>query len=65
MKTQAEALFSHLRRRWHTYGDMLSLRVSTSPWKRISEGLHHLKEGERLEKRTNHKGLVVYRVVKG
>lgn len=65
MKTQAEVLYRHLRRRWMTYGDMLALQVSVCPWKRVSEGLHHLRDGEKLAKKTTHRGLVAYRVVKG
>lgn len=62
--TQAERLFEALRRRPMTYGDMLELKVSTSPWKRVTEGLHRLKPGEKLVK-GERKGLVTYRVVKG
>jgi hypothetical protein len=62
--TQAQRLFSHLRRRGHTTMEMLQLGISVSPWKRLSEGLHHLKPGERLVKSTNARGLVVYRVMK-
>lgn len=65
MKTHAERLYQELRRRWMTAGDMLELRISTSPWKRCSEGTHHLREGERLVKKINGRGLVCYRVVRG
>lgn len=65
MKTQAERLFHHLRKRWMTTGEMLDLHISTSPWKRLSEGLRHLRDGERLAKRVNGRGLVCYRVVRG
>ena len=62
--TQAERIFTHLRRKAMTYGEMLDLHVSTSPWRRVSEGLHHLKPGEKLVK-GQRKGLVTYRVSKG
>lgn len=65
MKTQAEQLFHHLRKRWMTAGDMLDLHISTSPWKRVMEGAKHLREGERIAKKTNERGLVAYRVVRG
>lgn len=65
MKPQAERLFNELRKRWMTAGDMLDLHISTSPWKRVSEGMHHLQQGERLAKKINRRGLVCYRVVKG
>lgn len=65
MKTQAEVLFQHLRKRWMTTRDMLDLRISNSPWKRLSEGQHHLRPGERIVKKPNAKGLVCYRVVRG
>lgn len=64
MKTQAERLFHELRKRWMTAGDMLDLHISTSPWKRVSEGLRHLRPGERVAKKTNAKGLVCYRVIR-
>lgn len=63
-KTQAERLFVHLRRRAMTYGDMEALRISTCPWRRLSDGLHHLKDGEQLVKGVNKEGLTTYRVVK-
>lgn len=65
MKTQAEQLFHHLRKRWMTAGDMLDLHISTSPWRRVTEGLRHLRDGERLVKKVNDRGLVAYRVVRG
>lgn len=39
-QTQAEQLFRALRKHPHTYGDLLALRVSTSPWRRLSESAH-------------------------
>lgn len=61
--TQAERIFTHLRRRAHTTMEMLQLGISVSPWKRISEGLHRLRPGERLVK-GERKGLRTYRVVR-
>lgn len=63
MKTQAEILYSHLRRRAMTTMEMLSLGVSVAPWKRLVEGQHYLKPGEVLVK-GERKGLRTYRVVK-
>lgn len=65
MKTQAERLYHELRKRWMTAGDMLDLHISTSPWRRLTEGTHHLREGERLAKKVNGRGLIAYRVVRG
>lgn len=63
MATQAERLFSHLRRKAMTTMEMLSLGISVAPWKRIVEGLHHLKPGEKLVKGSRD-GVRTYRVVK-
>lgn len=57
--TQGQRLITHLKRRWMTYGDMLELRISTSPWKRAQEAL---PRGWELRKKTNDKGLVMWRV---
>jgi hypothetical protein len=57
--TQGRLIIDALKRRPYTYGDMLALRVSTSPWKRVRECLRHderLVKGER-------KGLTTWRVV--
>ena len=64
IKTQAERIYTHLRRKPHTYGEMLALRISTSPWKRIFDGQRHLKEGEQLVSGTNKDGLVTWKVAK-
>jgi hypothetical protein len=38
-KTQGEMLADQLKRRPHTYGDMLGHKISTSPQKRVAEWL--------------------------
>jgi hypothetical protein len=64
--SHCEQLIRALRRRPMTYGDLLALRVSTSPWKRLSEAAHlYLKPHERLERFKRAKdGLVVFKVVR-
>jgi len=62
--TQAQKLLSALRRRGHTYMELLQLGVSTSPWKRLAEGERYLKPGERLERKKNAQGLTVLRVTR-
>ena len=59
--TQGRVLIAALRRRAHTYRDMLAHGVSMSPWKRIAECLG---ADERLVKGTNRQGLTTWRVVK-
>jgi hypothetical protein len=59
--TQGRVLIAELRRKAHTYRDMLSHGVSMSPWKRIAECL---RADERLIKGTNTAGLTTWRVVK-
>lgn len=46
-----------------TYMEMLSLGISTCVHKRLAEGVHHLKPGEKLVK-GERKGLRTYRVTK-
>lgn len=62
-KTQAERIFVHLRRRPHTYMEMVALGISSCPWKRIKEYAHQLKDGEELV-RGERNGLVTYRIGK-
>lgn len=66
-QTHAEQLVRAIRRRQHTYGDMLALRVSTAPWKRLAEAAHlYLKPREILKReRRKSDGLVVFRIVRG
>lgn len=64
MKTQAERLYAALRRRPHTTMEMLALGVSVCPWRRLSEGLHYLKPGEKLVK-GERDGRVTYAVKRG
>lgn len=61
--TQAQKLHTHLRRRAMTYMEMLSLGISTCVHKRLAEGMHYLKPGEKLVK-GERKGLRTYRVTK-
>jgi hypothetical protein len=58
--TQGRVLIEALKRKRHTYMDMLSHGVSTSPWKRIGECL---REGEMLVKAPNKDGLTTWRVI--
>lgn len=58
--TQGRLLIAALKRRPHTYMDMLMHGVSCSPWKRVSESLRH---GEALVKGKNARGLTTWRVV--
>lgn len=63
--TQAEKIVSALRKRWMSYLDLEMLRVSSCPWKRLSESGHrHLRPGERIDKKTGSDGLIRYRVVR-
>lgn len=60
-QTQGRFLIELLKKRPHTYGDMLQALKwqSTSPWRRVTE---QLKPNERLLKSKNGKGLVMWRV---
>ena len=58
--TQGRRLIRELKRRAMTYGDMLALRISTSPQKRVAECL---KPHELIVKKKRHDGLVTWRVV--
>lgn len=60
-KTQGRLLIEKLRKKPHTYMDMLRYGISTSPWKRIREALGM---DEQLLKVENRQGLVTWRVVK-
>jgi hypothetical protein len=62
--TQAEQLYAAIRLRPMTTMELLQMGVSVAPWKRISEGVHHLKPGERVVKERNWRGLVTYAVKK-
>lgn len=66
--TQAERIVNALRasRGGMTYLEMEALRVSTCPWKRLSEAGHRfLRKGERIVRKTGRDGLVRVAVVKG
>lgn len=62
--TQAQRLYAALRRKPHTTMELLALGVSVCPWRRLTEGLHYLRPGEKLLK-GERDGRVTYRVVKG
>lgn len=57
--TQAEQLIKHIRRRPMTYLELEALKVSTCPWKRLSESGHrHLRPGEQIVRKVGKDGLV-------
>jgi hypothetical protein len=58
--TQGRTLIERLKLEPHTYLDMLSYGISTSPWKRITESL---LPGEEVRK-TERRGLVHWSVGK-
>jgi hypothetical protein len=60
-KTQGRVLIDHLKRKPHTYMDMLRLGISTSPWKRIKEALG---ADESVQKWFDKAGRITWRVVK-
>ena len=64
--SHCEQLIRALRRRPMTYGDLLALRVSTSPWKRLSEAAHlYLKPHEKLDRfKRDRDGLTVFKIVR-
>lgn len=62
-RTQAERLYTLLRRRSMTYMELMLTGISTCPHKRLSEGQHLLREGEQLIRSTDKQGRVAFRVV--
>ena len=63
MMTQAEQIVHALRRGWHSYADLEALRVSTCPWRRLSEsGARYLRKGEVIRRKTGADGLVRIKV---
>jgi hypothetical protein len=60
-QNQGERLIRALRRRPHTYMDMLRLGISISPWKRVVE---QLGPEDRLVKLPDAKGRITWRVVR-
>lgn len=67
--TQAAQLIAAIRRtrgRGLTYLELELLRVSTSPWKRISEAGHrYLRAGEQIVRKTGRDGLVRIALARG
>lgn len=66
--TQAERIVTAIRRtrRGMTYLEMEALRVSTCPWKRLSESGHrYLRAGEQIVRKTGADGLVRVQIVRG
>lgn len=59
--SQGRRLIAVLKRRPMTYMQMLALGVSTSPWRRVAEGLY---AGEVIRKRVGSDGLVRWSVGK-
>jgi hypothetical protein len=62
--TQGQRLITMLRRRGMTTLEMQLQGISVCPWKRLAESSHLLKEGERLSKTKNARGLYVYRITR-
>jgi hypothetical protein len=58
--TQGRLLIAALKRKPHTYMDMLRHGISVSPWKRIAESLGPT---EALVKEKNRRGLTTWRVI--
>lgn len=56
---QGRRLINILKREPMTYLEMLMLGISVCPWKRIKE---QLRDDEKLVKKTNHEGLIVWSV---
>ena len=56
---QGRRLINILKREPMTYLEMLMLGISVCPWKRIKE---QLRDDEKLVKKTNHAGLIVWSV---
>lgn len=57
--TQAARLVAAIRRKAMTYLELEDLKVSSCPWKRLSESGHrHLKPGERIERKLGRDGLI-------
>ena len=66
--TQAQIIVNAIRRarRGLTYLELEALKVSTCPWKRISESGHRwLKAGEQIVRKTGADGLVRVQIVRG
>lgn len=60
-KTQGRLLIEKLKRKPHTYGQMLAIGISVCPWKRIKEALCI---DEQIFKAKNRQGLMTWLVVK-
>jgi hypothetical protein len=57
--TQAAQLVAAIRRKPMTYLELEALRISTCPWRRLSESGHrHLKPGEQIVRKAGKDGLV-------
>lgn len=67
--TQAAQIIAAIRRarsKGLTYLELEMLRISSSPWRRLSESGHrYLKAGERLTRKTGRDGLVRFVVARG
>lgn len=58
--TQARCRIAALKRKPHSYLEMLSYGISTSPWKRVQEGL---RDDEAIVKRKGKDGLIRWKVI--
>jgi hypothetical protein len=58
--TQGRRLIAHLKRKPHTYLEMLMLGISVAPWLRVSESL---KGCERIKKGRDKRNRITWRVV--
>lgn len=63
--TQGKVLVQALKRRPHTYMEMMRYGVSVCPWKRIQEALRVHYPGHQIAKGRNRQGLITWRVVAG
>lgn len=65
-RTQGQRLLAHLKRKPHTYLEMLMLGISTCPWRRVREALrgHPELSLAKTRKTVNGQELVAWRVIK-
>ena len=65
MKTQGSILVEALKKRPHTYMEMLDYGLSIAPWKRVAETLRHRSDLKLVkgERRIGSVRLVTWRVV--
>ena len=61
IKSQGEIVLAALRRRPHTYLEMIQLRAGLSPWKRAAEKLNYGEE--KIVRAENAAGLMTWKVI--